>query len=76
MIVMLIGDILCLPVLLLGIRYGVANNYTTWDWFSLLVPDASDPAELVAWLMLLPLIFFPIATLLVLVIELFRRNVR
>ena len=73
MITLLVGDLMSLPIIFLGVRYGAANNYTVYDWVSLLLPAFDDSSEFISWLMLLPLIFFPICTVLVFLIELFAR---
>ena len=62
----------CLAVLAIGVKIGLAFDYTYSDWLSLLVPDLSEPGALSRWLMVLPVVGVPLLTLGLIVAELVR----
>jgi hypothetical protein len=75
-VALLVADLFCLPVIYVGINYGIAHHYTVNDWVDIFIPRFDDLYELTSWLMLLPLIAFPIGTIAFLLWALFSRRSR
>ena len=73
-VVLLLLNLFCFAVIVVGVKFGVAHGYTTEDWLSTFVPHWREEGELSAWFMLLALVAIPLATAVLVLRKLLKRR--